>query len=194
MAENCNFGDQKERMIRDRIVIGVKEQRIQQKLLEVKDLTMAKAVDICRSAELPRKNLKVLTSPEVHAVQVGKSTQQQSYKSNKNYYKCKKCNTVHGPRQCPAFGVGEFKSPLQLRIQPGVEPVVRPPRRVPNALMKRLADKLEALVKHKVLAEVEHPKNFSKEVKEEIIIAQNGAGNEASATTKHTENIFRIVL
>ncbi|CAH0730229.1 unnamed protein product, partial [Brenthis ino] len=57
-------------------------------------------------------------------------------------------------------GVGEFKSPLQLRIQPGVEPVVRPPRRVPNALMKRLADKLEALVKHKVLAKVENPKKF----------------------------------
>lgn len=57
-------------------------------------------------------------------------------------------------------GVGEFKSPLQLRIQSGVEPVVRPPRRVPNALMKRLEDKLEALVKHKVLARVEHPKSF----------------------------------
>ncbi|CAH0716116.1 unnamed protein product, partial [Brenthis ino] len=42
-------------MIRDRIFIGVKEQRIQQKLLEVKDLTMAKAVDICRSAELSRE-------------------------------------------------------------------------------------------------------------------------------------------
>lgn len=37
---------------------------------------------------------------------------------------------------------------------------MRPPRRVPNALMERLADKLEALVKHKVIAKVEHPKNF----------------------------------
>lgn len=37
-------------------------------------------------------------------------------------------------------------------------------------------------------------KQQSKDIKEEIIIAQNGAGNEASATTKHTETIFRIEL
>ncbi|CAH0717109.1 unnamed protein product, partial [Brenthis ino] len=37
-------------------------------------------------------------------------------------------------------------------------------------------------------------KQQSKEVKEEITIAQNGAGNEAYATTKHTETIFRIEL
>lgn len=57
-------------------------------------------------------------------------------------------------------GVGEFKNPLKLRIQPGVEPVVRPPRRVPNALLKRLADKLDSLVEHKVIAKVDHPKNY----------------------------------
>lgn len=64
-------------------------------------------------------------------------------------------------KHCELFqGIGQFKTPLQLRVQPGVEHVVRPPRRVPNALMTRLADKLEALVKHKVIAKVEHPKNF----------------------------------
>lgn len=57
-------------------------------------------------------------------------------------------------------GVGEFSKPLQLRIRPGAEPVVRPPRRVPHALMTRLADKLEALVKHEVIAKVDHPESF----------------------------------
>lgn len=57
-------------------------------------------------------------------------------------------------------GVGEFKKELQLRIRPGVEPVVRPPRRVPKALLSRLAEKLEALVRHKVIAKVDHPKSF----------------------------------
>lgn len=76
MSENCNFGEQKERMLRDRIVIGVNDHRLQQKLLEIKDLTLVKAVDICRSAELSREHMKVLTSPEVHAVQAEKPTQQ----------------------------------------------------------------------------------------------------------------------
>lgn len=62
---------------------------------------------------------------------------------------------------CELFqGVGEFKNPLKLRVQPGVEPVVRPPRRVPNALRSRLADKLDTLVKHKIIDKVDHPKSF----------------------------------
>ncbi|KAL4721070.1 hypothetical protein ACJJTC_019365 [Scirpophaga incertulas] len=44
LAENCNFDTQKDRMLRDRIVIGVSDHRMQQKLLEVKDLSLDKAV------------------------------------------------------------------------------------------------------------------------------------------------------
>ncbi|KAL4714212.1 hypothetical protein ACJJTC_002849 [Scirpophaga incertulas] len=318
LAENCNFDTQKDRMLRDRIVIGVSDHRMQQKLLEVKDLSLDKAVDICRSAELSKEHIKTLTNPEVYAVQTAtpqhrgeassspsnrakytninnrKSSNSNNNTFNKNFYLCKKCNKVHGPRSCPAFGktcicsldlsknewlesldvenkriifkcdtgaqinvlgindlkkivdddrriklsetkiiievfggtkivplgkvklniavkndeckintefiiikekvrpilglsslialkllnnmkkaetitnintkdtiinnncelfqgVGEFKNPLKLRVQPGVEPVVRPPRRVPNALRSRLADKLDALVKHKII-------------------------------------------
>ncbi|KAL4718171.1 hypothetical protein ACJJTC_003386 [Scirpophaga incertulas] len=44
LAEYCNFDTQKDRMLRDRIVIGVSDHRMQQKLLEVKDLSLDKAV------------------------------------------------------------------------------------------------------------------------------------------------------
>ncbi|XP_063358771.1 uncharacterized protein LOC134648218 [Cydia amplana] len=131
LAENCNFDDKKDRMIRDKIAIGVRDQRVQQKLLEVKDLTLDKAVDICRSTELSKEFVKTLNNPEVHAVQSGRPVfrgQQLSkakYFNNNNskswsqsanvkhnnttnynssFYKCRKCNTEHGPRQCPAFG------------------------------------------------------------------------------------------
>lgn len=135
LADNCNFGDQKNRMLRDRIVIGVQDQRMQQKLLEIKDLSLEKAVDISRSAELSKEHVKRLNrdNPEVHAVQSGSRPQYQhaaTWESkakypnnnhrfpnnnashsnnsnkyfNKNYYLCKKCNTEHGPRTCPAYG------------------------------------------------------------------------------------------
>ncbi|GBP59755.1 hypothetical protein EVAR_44317_1 [Eumeta japonica] len=39
-------------------------------------------------------------------------------------------------------GIGEFKTLLELYIQSGTTPVVKPPRRVPHALMDRLAAKL----------------------------------------------------
>ncbi|CAB3241464.1 unnamed protein product [Arctia plantaginis] len=105
MAENCNFGDQKERMIRDRIVIGVKEQRMQQKLLEVKDLTMNKAVDICRSAELSKEHLKTLAKSEVHAVQESKSSRQHTSFENRANVGCyltnenKKVHNINEPCQ-----------------------------------------------------------------------------------------------
>lgn len=134
LAENCNFGEQKNRMIRDKIVIGVRDQRVQQKLLEVKDLTLERTVDICRSAELSREFVKTLNAPEVHAAQwerpaqQGQQTNKAKYYANKHnnnkngqvpsssdrnnngvhynkeFYNCKKCNKEHGPRQCPAYG------------------------------------------------------------------------------------------
>lgn len=138
IAQNCNYGDKQDRMLRDRIVIGVREQRTQQKLLEIKDLSLSKAVDICRSAELSREQVKVLNKTEVQAVKADRTSQQLAsthskakYSSsknrpqssnnrslytkysnnnnnkiefNKNHYRCKKCNTDHGPRQCPAYG------------------------------------------------------------------------------------------
>lgn len=112
-------------MLRDRIVIGVRDQRLQQKLLEVKDLTVMRAVDICRAGELSREHIKMLSNTEVQQVHGAKTTTQpasaeegkvkypfnrdRSYiKSNRQYnstyYLCKKCNSEHGPRQCPAYG------------------------------------------------------------------------------------------
>lgn len=64
-------------------------------------------------------------------------------------------------KYCELFqGVGQFEKPLELRTQPGAEPVVRPPRRVPNAIKSRLADKLRSLESHQIIEKVEHPKNF----------------------------------
>lgn len=120
IAENCNYKE-KDRMLRDRILIGIKDQRTQQKLLEVKELTLDKAVDICRSAELCKEHMKTLKNPEVHAVQARPSSHRPSdmkdkyfennnrtFNSNnqysKNFYLCRKCKTEHGPRNCPAFG------------------------------------------------------------------------------------------
>jgi hypothetical protein len=123
IAENCNYIE-KDRMLRDRIVIGVKDQRTQQKLLEIKELTLEKAVDVCRSAELSKEHMKTLNSSEVHAVQArtpshppadakakySDTKNRFSHNNhnvcqyNRNYYMCRKCKTEHGPRNCPAYG------------------------------------------------------------------------------------------
>jgi hypothetical protein len=123
IVKNCNFPDQ-DRMLRDRIVVGIKDQRVQQRLLEIRDLTLERAVEICRSAELSREHARLLTKspvPVVDAIQrkvplqpkksmLQPSPKAKYYNSNnfslppRRTYLCKKCNTEHGQRECPAYG------------------------------------------------------------------------------------------
>lgn len=107
-------------MLRDRIIYGIKDSHVQQKLLAEKNLSLQQAVEICRTAELAREQVKVIAkqhnpSLEVDAVQTKKTVprgvQQDQNKAkykpnfkNHNKYLCKKCNTEHDPRSCPAFG------------------------------------------------------------------------------------------
>lgn len=58
--ENCSFGEQKERILWEKIAIGVRDRKTQQKLLKVKTLTLENAVDICRFGKLSREFMKVL--------------------------------------------------------------------------------------------------------------------------------------
>lgn len=64
-------------------------------------------------------------------------------------------------KNCELFqGIGQFEEPLELRIQPGTIPVVKPPRRVPHALKSRLEEKLRTLESHQIIRKVPHPKSF----------------------------------
>lgn len=119
IAQNCNFETFLDRMLRDRLVYGIRDRQVQKKLLAKKNLTLQQAVEICRTSELTEEHGKVITEPqtiprEADAVQVKKSSWQQQTKAkykphnnNNNFsttYLCKKCNTRHGPKSCPAFG------------------------------------------------------------------------------------------
>ncbi|CAB4005378.1 Hypothetical predicted protein [Paramuricea clavata] len=75
-AKSCEFGDQTDSMIRDRILFGVSDIRLKERLLrESSELTLEKAASLCRAAEESAKQLKELrkqnvdpSKPEVHVV------------------------------------------------------------------------------------------------------------------------------
>ena len=48
----CDYGDRKDEFLRDKIVLSIKDKKIMQELLLMKDLTSEKAIAVCRSAEL----------------------------------------------------------------------------------------------------------------------------------------------
>ena len=117
LAKTCNFKDQEERMIRDRIVIGIKDESVREKLLEKPNLTLKDAIDICRAHETSRAQNKELTSTDLNRLkQKNQSTEHKLNHSNKpenqsnnqtSKTKKRQCNwcaksTLHRRENCPA--------------------------------------------------------------------------------------------
>lgn len=106
-AANCNFTCSKgtckaeyvDRMIRDKLVIGVSNKDLQSKLLQENDANSNKLIDICKSYELSVNHQQLLNA-EIDAIKINK-------KSNKNVpaeFQCKKCGYSHKKSKCPAYG------------------------------------------------------------------------------------------
>ena len=55
LAEHCNFGVLREELIRDRIVVGIRDKAMSEKLQLEADLTLEKAVNFARQKENVRK-------------------------------------------------------------------------------------------------------------------------------------------
>ena len=63
LAKSCNLRQCLHySLIRDRIVFGVKEPALRKKLLQERQLTLEKAIDICKSGETTTQHLKDLAT------------------------------------------------------------------------------------------------------------------------------------
>jgi hypothetical protein len=60
LAKSCDFKISEEEMIRDRIVLGVNNKIVQEKLLAIDKLTLQRAISVCRSYEATMSQMKEL--------------------------------------------------------------------------------------------------------------------------------------
>ncbi|KAJ8378650.1 hypothetical protein AAFF_G00237740 [Aldrovandia affinis] len=89
-AATCDYGQLKDEMIRDKIVLGVANESIRRRLLREKGLTLITAIEMCRAAEQTDIRMRAMdmstTSPPhteaVHAVAKQHSRQNQWKQSN----------------------------------------------------------------------------------------------------------------
>ncbi len=104
LAKTCNFCEcLKTSLLRDRIVLGVTDDSTRKRLLQKGNLTLKKALDICRSHEKTADQLKFIAGKEeVHRLN---STQQQRNKPHQ---------TQTGKRNFPA----DPAKPPVLRLPP----------------------------------------------------------------------------
>jgi hypothetical protein len=108
-ARTCEFGEQEDSLIRDRIVLSCTDARVQERLLREPGLTLDKTLELCRAAEAAQQQLRVINSgsgteqtsfsPVVSAVS-GSNQAAGNFSPRKQ---CGNCGTNHAPRSCPAF-------------------------------------------------------------------------------------------
>lgn len=101
-AKSCVFGDQHDSMIRDRIVFGVRDTRLKERLLrESSDLTPEKAASICRAGEASSSHIKELEDSDksvpVHWVGNKFNSRGPKPPRSKLPFNCSKCNTKRQP-------------------------------------------------------------------------------------------------
>ena len=68
LIKTCDFGTLQDNLLRDRVVLGIRENGTRKKLLAERKLTLEKCISICRATETTSKQLKEIASEEVNAI------------------------------------------------------------------------------------------------------------------------------
>lgn len=106
MSQTCEFDCLLDQMICDRIVMDVADMSLQERLLRTEGLTLNKAIDSCRAAEMSKSQAKSLQVKDasVEVVKVKKQLNKMKDSNDGENFKCRRCQKRHGPRECPAYG------------------------------------------------------------------------------------------
>ena len=70
LSEQCQCGASLDEMLRDRLVCGVRDGRLQWRVLAESDLTFKKAFELCQASELAEKNEKELQAGQKQSLKM----------------------------------------------------------------------------------------------------------------------------
>ena len=123
LASTCEFGELHDGLLTYKIVDGISSEKVRDALLRKgAEMTLAKAINICRTDDITKLQMKEMSvDREVNVIkkkygktsrhrnqggtnQMSKSDQKTGTNQSRNGKKCKFCGQVHKPRECPAYG------------------------------------------------------------------------------------------
>nr|XP_054769525.1 uncharacterized protein LOC129277362 [Lytechinus pictus] len=117
LARRCNFGQLESSLLRDRIICGISDGDMRQRLLREPGLTYERCILACRALEFSRQNAGILDGPDeerVHSVRPKEakysrpksSKEKTKSKPTKMVIRCKFCGKQHEQvkEKCPAYG------------------------------------------------------------------------------------------
>ena len=101
LASTCNFSEYLDTALRDQLVCGIRDQRIQRELLSLKDLTVTLALQKSQAIEVATKETENLQ--HLSAVETGNSaTHALTQVPLGNFSKCHRCGSgQHKAKNCP---------------------------------------------------------------------------------------------
>ena len=94
LAKTCNYDALEDSLIRDRMVIGIRDESTRKKLLQHSKLSLKVCVDICRANEQTEQRIKAMKQEEVSVVR----------KQNKRVNNSKSTEKVVRLGECKFFG------------------------------------------------------------------------------------------
>ena len=68
LARSCDFGAMTDQMVRDRIVLGTRDNSVRKRLLREPDLTLDRAITLCRTSERTATQIQKIASNEQQSV------------------------------------------------------------------------------------------------------------------------------
>ena len=115
MAQECEFGTiTPDEILRDRLVFGVRDDKVRERLLREPNLTLAKTDELCRAAESMQVQMKVVGDGDntvVHAIKAdkqqwpsGTSKPEASHKPTRDCWNCGRRHQFYKKDLCPAYG------------------------------------------------------------------------------------------
>ena len=99
LAATCDYGTLLDELLRDRIVVGIRDNATRARLLRETKLTFAKSVDICRTSEAAAMQLQKMETKKEESVHAMKARTGKKQPSS-----CYYCGDFHPPGKCPAYG------------------------------------------------------------------------------------------
>ena len=105
LSEDCQYAELKEEMIRDRIVVGIRDTGLSERLQMDKALTLDKAKKLVRQREAVKEQQHVLKRGEETYLDYVKSINKKSLsqQATKETAKCTRCGRgSHNKQNCPA--------------------------------------------------------------------------------------------
>ena len=103
-AKTCEFGELQNSLIRDRIVCGIDNNAVRERLLRDNALTLDKAISTVRAAETSQAQVKNLTNQPIETATVQAIKANPKSGPQQNGKPCRRCGTKHLINQCPAYG------------------------------------------------------------------------------------------